>query len=45
MLLGGVIYLISDDMFGDDFSPMLKFTLGVIAFIVCLFVSGLVPVR
>ena len=45
IFLGVIIYLISDDMFGEDMSPMAKLITGIIGFMVCLIVSGLIPVR
>jgi hypothetical protein len=32
-------------MFGEDMSPIAKIIIGIIGFIVCLFVAGLIPVR
>ena len=45
MFLGVIIYFISDDMFGEDMSPIAKLITGIIGFIVCLIVAGLIPVR
>ena len=45
LFLGVIIYLISDDMFGKDMSPIAKMITGIIGFIVCLIVAGAIPVR
>jgi hypothetical protein len=45
LLLLGLIYLIADDMTGDDFGFIGKMIFGIIAFLICLLVTGIVPIR
>ena len=45
IFLIGLIYVIADDMTGNDFGVIGKMIFGVIAFLICLLVTGIVPIR
>jgi len=45
IFLLGIIYLIADDMTGDDFGFIGKMIFGIITFLICLLVVGIVPMR